>query len=82
MKCVTVSYGKVTGKAKNYPYFQPALYKTAKLKNGKFVWKYCGHLGTARRSVNKATNDAKEYAKDKLIAYIDGVRNNNLVEKF
>lgn len=32
MKCVTVSYGKVSGKAKKYLYYQPAQYEARKLK--------------------------------------------------
>ena len=58
MLAVTVSYGRVRGKARNYPYFQPAIYKATRLKNGKIVWAYQYHLGRARRSPKLAAQDA------------------------
>ena len=68
---ITVSYGKVVGKARRFPYFQPAIYEVQQLKNGKTVYKYVNHIGTARRSYNKAENDAQNYG----LKYVEGIRN-------
>ena len=61
MYVITTSYGKVRGKAKNYPYFQAALYTDKQLKNGRYVWFYVCHLGRAYRSIRLATIAAKNF---------------------
>jgi len=76
-ECVTVSYGKVKGKAKQYQYRQPARYERKKLKNGKTVWAYVGHMGTARRSPDLATKDARRIAEENNLLFVRGVRHNN-----
>lgn len=81
METVTVSYGRVMGKAKNYPYFQPALYEKKKLKNGKIVWSYVCHLGTARRSVKLAEKDAIKFASERNCSFQFNVRHLNIAEE-
>lgn len=73
-RCVTQTYGKVKGTAAQYPYFQPAIYEVAQLKSGSLVWKYVNHIGTARRSVLLAIEDAKAYAAEIGCQYIPEVR--------
>lgn len=64
MQIVTVSYGLVSGKAKNYPYYQPALYEAVEIKSkGHLAWKKVKHLGSARRSRKIAEQDAKDFAQ-------------------
>lgn len=75
MKCITVSYGRVAGKMKNYPYFQPVLYEEYTTKDNRKLWKYVDHIGTPRRSIDLAKYDAKEISKQDSIPYIPGVRN-------
>lgn len=79
--CVTVSYGKVKGRAKQFPYWQPAIYKTYQNKEGKLVWRYVQHVGTARRSPKLAKKDALEIANKHSYIYLDGVRQWRPVEK-
>lgn len=80
MQCITVSYGLVVGKAKDYPYFQPAIYNSCVRKDGVRIWKYERHVNIkARRSQRLAYNDAIGYAVEKDIPYLPHVRNNNNV---
>lgn len=72
--CVTVSYGKVSGKAKKYQYWQPALYQIHYRKDGIAVWKYIKHLGRARRSERLATQDAIDFHKELGAIYLEGIR--------
>lgn len=66
MYMVTVSYGQVTGKAKSYPYYQPALYKATFIKSrNHWAWVKIAHLGRARRSEKLAHEDAKNEAKSR-----------------
>lgn len=81
METVTISYGKVRGKANNYPYFQPALYEKKKLKNGKIVWSYVCHLGTARRSIKLAERDAINFASERNCSFQPKVRHLNIAEE-
>lgn len=74
MQCVTVSYGQVRGKAKQYPYFQPAVYETATRKDGTAVWKYLHHAGEAHRSASLAEADAKDLADRLGVPYLPDVR--------
>ena len=72
---ITVSYGKVSGKAKNYPYFQSALYEPSYIKSrDHFAYKLVGHLGTARRSYKLAKQDAENYAKERNCLFKEGIR--------
>lgn len=80
-QCVTVSYGKVKGKAREYQYWQPAVYEVKPLKDGTLVWRYKYHTGTARRSEKLATQDALNLAKEKGIEYRKGIRHLNRVIK-
>lgn len=74
--CVTVSYGKVRGNAKNYRYWQPAMYKVVfNKKRGCLCWKYVRHLGRARRSERLATIDAEDWSKHYKCEFDDYVRN-------
>lgn len=78
MKCVTVSYGKVSGRAKQYHYVQPALYELIwSEQHLKYKWVYLEHLGRTRRSDKLALNDALEYSYKYNIPYIKNIRNNS-----
>ena len=74
IECVTVSYGQVTGKARDYQYWQPALYRHHTAKDGRLLWKYVNHWGTARRSERLALQDAKELADDEGLEYLANIR--------
>ena len=80
MECITTSYGKVCGRAAQYPYWQPARYKTHVTKDGRLIWKYLGHVGKARRSIRLATQDAIMLSTREC-PYIPRVRNNKPVAK-
>jgi hypothetical protein len=69
-----VSYGRVQGKAAQYQYWQPAIYFRHALKDGRQVWKYYDHLGTARRSYRLANSDARELAARLAIPCLGGIR--------
>lgn len=75
MKCVTVSYGEVSGRMKRFPYFQTVIYESYITKDGRKLWKYVNHIGTPRRSKSLAEHDAKEISKEQKIRYLPGVRN-------
>jgi len=72
--CVTISYGKVRGGARNWRYWQPALYCKVLQKNGKLKWHYLQHLGIARRSRKLAMLDANNFAHQYGCPFIEGVR--------
>jgi len=74
-KIVTVSYGRVRGRARNYQYWEPAIYQLGFRKNGKAVW-LLDHLTNyrARRSYTLAEQDAKQYAQDNSLEYLSEVR--------
>lgn len=74
IQCITVSYGQVQGNAKGYRYVQPALYRAMARKDGVPTWRYCRHLGTARRSDRLAQQDAKAAAESRGIPYLPGIR--------
>lgn len=76
MQCVTLSYGKVIGNAKRYPYWQGAIYETRKTKKGILIWQYVSHVGTARRSKQLAMRDIEAFSAQHNIPIITGVRNN------
>lgn len=78
--CVTVSYGRVRGKARNYPYFQPCIYGEHITKDNRKVWKLNRVLGIARRSANLAKKDALEIAKNRNIPFINGIRQWNIID--
>lgn len=79
---VSVTYGSVVGKARNYPYFQPALYKLHICQDGKIVWRHVAHLGIARRSRKLALQDAiKEGEKYKCPAGDWGSLHNKVVDR-
>ncbi len=77
---VTVSYGKASGAARKYQYWQPAVYELEPLKDGTLVWRYRYHAGTARRSEKLATQDALALAKAKGFEYRTKIRNFNKLE--
>ena len=79
MYCVTISYGKVYGNARQYKYWQPALYRKTLLKNGTLKWRYVKHLGIARRSLDLAKKDALKYCGE-TVPFIENIRNNKIVE--
>jgi hypothetical protein len=74
MDCVTVSYGQVKGRARQYRYWQPARYTIHTTHDGRRIWKYACHLGVARRSERLARQDARRYAVAEGVRYIEGVR--------
>jgi hypothetical protein len=73
-QCITCSYGRVHGKAKSYPYFQPCLYEEYITKDNRKLWKLKYVLGTARRSKRLAEQDALDFCKQDNIPYIDNIR--------
>ena len=82
MKVTTVSYGRVKGKAAQYPYWQACLYEFRPRKSdGKMTAWLIGTVGTAYRSVNKATLEAIDYACKNNIKYVPGVRQYTPLEK-
>lgn len=74
MNIITISYGRVRGKAKNYPYFQPCMYEEYTTKDGRKVWKLSKVLGRARRSIRLAEKDALSYCKEYNVLYKSGIR--------
>lgn len=74
MKIITVSYGRVSGKAKNYPYYQPCMYEAYTTKDGRRVWKLSKVLGIARRSQRLAREDAMKYCRQYNLGYEVGIR--------
>ena len=81
MYCYTVSYGKVRGKAKQYPYYQTAMYQQYVTKDCRCIWKYIRHCDRAYRSYNKAEKLTKILSLQDNIPYIQGIRNNTEVKK-
>jgi len=80
--CITVSYGLVYGEAKKYTYYQPAKYMVTQLKTKPvLVWKYCYHIGRARRSYRLAEQDALEFCEKHNYKYIPDIRNGRNVFK-
>lgn len=73
-ECVTTSYGKVRGSAKQWPYFQPATYIACRLADGTLAWRYAGHVARARRSRDLADRDANDYARSHGILALGGIR--------
>lgn len=78
-KVVTVSYGRVKGKAKSYPYYQPCIYREYTKKNGEKVWKLYRVLGIARRSYKLAEMDALDFCDEYDCEYRRGIRQWNKV---
>ena len=73
--CVTVSYGRVRGRARQYPYFEPCIYKTHLTKDGRLLWKLHSLGGTrARRSYGLAVEDAIKISHEKMVPYLSGIR--------
>ena len=77
-QCLTVSYGRVRGIAKNYPYHQPCIYEEYIIQTGenkgKKVWKLVRTAGPARRSLNIVYRDVKNLSKQLNIPFIEGIR--------
>lgn len=73
-KCVTVSYGRVKGKASQYQYFEPCIYQQHQTKDGRKLWKLDRNCGGARRSLKLAEKDALELASDYNIPFLRGIR--------
>lgn len=73
-KCITISYGRVRGTAKNYTYHQPCIYEEYITKDGRKVWKLHSVVGIARRSFRLAKEDAKKIAYEEKIPYLSGIR--------
>jgi hypothetical protein len=78
--CITVSYGRVKGVAKQYRYVQACEYRTGILRDGTRVWKLVGTCGIARRSDRLAEDDAREVARERDCRFLVGVRHNAKVE--
>ena len=75
MQVVTVSYGRVKGRAANWPYWQACLYEFRPRKSdGKMCAWLVGTVGEAYRSVTKATLDAVNYAEANNITFHPKVR--------
>jgi hypothetical protein len=80
-RCITVSYGRVSGKAKLYRYWEPAIYiASTRKRDGKLVWKLDYACGNARRSERLAKMDALEIAERMRIPFVEGVRQGREVE--
>lgn len=80
LKCITVSYGLVVGRAKEWTYYQPALYEMKYVKKHQFWrWKYITHLEKAHRSYNLTKKIAQDLCKSEKAFYLDGIRNNNII---
>lgn len=71
--CITVSYGRVRGKAAQYPYFQPCRYVAHRRRDGVMVWTLDAVLATPRRSTRLATEDAMSYVTEDC-PFVAGVR--------
>jgi hypothetical protein len=78
--CITVSYGRVKGVAKQYRYVQACEYRTGTLQDGTVVWKLVGTCGIARRSDRLAELDAREVARERDCRFLAGIRHNAKVE--
>lgn len=75
IQVTTVSYGRVRGRAKQYPYWQACLYEFRPRKSdGKMTAWLVGTIGAAYRSEAKATLDAVNYAQANNILYHSCVR--------
>jgi hypothetical protein len=79
-KCVTVSYGRVKGKAKQFAYHQPCLYQEYQTKSGSRVWKLVQPLGRARRSRKLAIEDASYFCHECEVPYIENIRQWRAIE--
>jgi hypothetical protein len=79
-RCVTVSYGRVRGRARKWRYWEPAIYHEYQLKDGRIVWKLERACGGARRSERLAENDAHEVAKAENIPFLDGIRHGHTID--
>jgi len=79
---ITVSYGKVVGKARQYQYWQPALYEHYVTKEGNSIFKYVQHIGVARRSAKLAKLDAKRLAEEYEYIFVENhIRNNTPMDR-
>jgi hypothetical protein len=79
---VAVSYGEVRGKAKEYPYFQPTLYRArARKRDGIPTWRHIRHLGVARRSRNLAEKDARDFSEELNATLLPGIRHGSPVDQ-
>ena len=77
MTAITVSYGQVKGRAKQYPYYQPAIYEPRSRKDGVVTWRYVKHVGTPRRYVTLAERDARERVCEDTV-FVPGIRHGHL----
>lgn len=77
MFITTVSYGRVRGKARQYPYWQACLYEyKPRKKDGELIARLVKTIGPAFRSERKAEIVAKNYATDNDIFYNRYIRQN------
>lgn len=77
MKCITVSYGRVRGRARRFQYWQPAVYREGRTKSGKLVWKLHSLPDfVARRSYRLAEQDAKAWGVGIGLPYFEHIRHN------
>lgn len=76
-RVATVSYGRVRGRARRYPYWQACLYEYRPRKSdGKLIARLVSTISKPYRSEMKAINVAKTYAADYDIFYDRYVRQN------
>jgi hypothetical protein len=73
-QCVTVSYGRVYGKAKNYPYYQPCIYEEYITQKNEKKWKLKQVRGAARRSFSFALREAVIISQKENIPFLSGIR--------
>lgn len=88
MFVTTVSYGRVRGKARQYPYYQACLYEyRPRKRDNVLIAKLISTIGEAYRSTHKAEVIARQYALENDYDFDYYVRQNsyappNLQKKF
>jgi hypothetical protein len=75
-RCVTVTYGRVKGSAKKYPYYQAATYYEHVTKDGRSVWWLENVIAGTFRSRDLAVKHAKDKAVEHGIPYLENIRQN------
>ena len=78
MRAITVGYGQVKGKAKEYPYLQPILYEVKARRDGVLTWRHVKHFGTPRRSNKLATRDAQLLAEQMGVSFLPKIRHGTI----
>jgi hypothetical protein len=70
LHAISIGCGIVRGNAKRFPYVQPIVVQAKKKKNGQWIWHTIKRL-PARRSLAKATREAKKYSSSYGVLYFD-----------